>query len=261
MAARTPNLLLSFDFDGTLVDHGGDPPFHPALAELLREFRKRGAAWLVNTGRGLNQTLEGLAQHSIFLLPDYIIAQECEIFRPGFFKPWRDFGSWNRRARREHDRFVDKHRKFLSDIRRHVSQTNAEFLMGDFGQVGVVAKDDAELDKICQYIDVNAAQHPDVGYHRNGRYLRFSHAAFSKGSALRELSRLLRLPPDRVFAAGDNHNDLSMLDTRIAAQIACPSNALDPVKEHVSSQGGFVCSKPASEGMIEALEHFFLRRR
>jgi HAD superfamily hydrolase (TIGR01484 family) len=261
MATPTPRLLLSFDFDGTLVDHGSDPPFHPALSDMLRDFRRRGVAWLVNTGRGLNQTLEGLAQHNIFLLPDYIIAQECEIFRPGFFKPWKDFGSWNRKARRAHDLFVVKHRKFLADIQEFVSGTKAEFLMGDLGQVGVVAEDDAELDQVCSYIEITAAQHPDVGYHRNGRYLRFSHSAFSKGSALRELSRLLRLPPQSVFAAGDNYNDLSMLDTRVAAQIACPSNALDPVKEHVSRQGGFVCTKPASEGMIEALEHFFAKAK
>lgn len=258
MASKpTPNFLLCFDFDGTLVDHSGEPPFHPALADMLREFRRRGAAWLVNTGRGLNQTLEGIGQHSLFLLPDFIIAQECEIYRPGFFKPWKDFGSWNRRARKAHDHFVEKHRRYLAEVKEHVDATQAEFLMGDFGQVGIVAQDEPELDRICDYLETRSQQYPDVGYHRNGRYLRFSHKDFSKGSALRELGRLLKLPPQRIFAAGDNHNDLSMLDTRVAAHIACPSNALDPIKEHVTRQGGFVCSKPASEGMIEALEYFF----
>ncbi len=70
MAHASPSFLLSFDFDGTLVDHEGEPPFHPALGDMLREFRRRGAAWLVNTGRGLNQTLEGIAQHNIFQLPE-----------------------------------------------------------------------------------------------------------------------------------------------------------------------------------------------
>ena len=260
MAKAPPSFLLCFDFDGTLVDHGSELPFHPALGDMLRDFRRRGAAWVVNTGRGLNQTLEGIAQHNIFLVPDYIIAQECEIYRPGIFRPWTDFGPWNRRARKAHEHFVDKHRTFLSDIRQFVSQTNAEFLMGDFGQVGVVAQDDAELDQICSYIEITAVQHPDVGYHRNGRYLRFSHRDFSKGSALRELARLLNIPSRRIFAAGDNYNDVPMLDTRIAAQIACPSNALDPIKQHVSQQGGFVAGKPASEGMIEALQYFFLKK-
>ncbi len=261
MAKPTPTLLLCFDFDGTLVHHEGEMPFHPGMGEMLREFKRRGAAWVVNTGRGLNQTLEGLAMHNIFMLPDYIIAQECEIYRPGFFKPWKDFGSWNRKARAAHDHFVEKHSQFLATMQEHVAvNTTAEFLNGDFGQVGIVAKDEPELDEICKVIEVKAARQSEIGYHRNGRYLRFCHADYSKGTALRELSRLLKLPAERVFAAGDNYNDVTMLDRRIAAHIACPGNALDPVKSLVRERGGFVSSKPASEGMMEALEHFFLKR-
>jgi hypothetical protein len=39
--------------------------------------------------------------------------------------------------------------------------------------------------------------------------------------------------------------------------IACPSNALDPVKQIVYSYGGFIATRPASEGMMEALTHYF----
>lgn len=261
MAKPPPSLLLCFDFDGTLVNHGGDPPFHPALGELLREFRRHGAAWVVNTGRGLQQTLEGLAAHNIFQTPDYIIAQECEIYRPGFFSPWKPFGSWNRKARSAHDHFVARHRAFLVAMQQHVKQnTTAEFLMGDFGEVGIVAQDEAELDGICEVIHAHHAMHADIGYHRNGRYLRFSHADYSKGTALRELSRLLKIPRERIFAGGDNYNDLTMLDLRVAAHIACPGNALETVKTHVRASRGFVSDKPASEGMMEALEHFFVRK-
>ena len=51
-----------------------------------------------------------------------------------------------------------------------------------------------------------------------------------------------------------------MLDHRVAGNIACPGNALPAVKTHVGQHGGFVATKPASEGMLEALEHFFLKR-
>lgn len=258
MAAPSPKLLLCFDFDGTLVHHESEPPFHPAMGELLRQFRKQGAVWVVNTGRSLSQTLDGLAQHGIFMLPDYIIAQECEIYRPGFFRPWKDFGSWNARARRAHDHFMGKHAGFLQDIQRHVKeQTHAEFLTGSLGQVGIVAKDEPELDEICEIIEARRAAEPEIGYHRNGRYLRFSHADYSKGTALAELGRLLKVPRENIFAGGDNHNDLSMLDQRVAGAIACPVNALDPVKEHVLAQSGYIATKPASEGMMESLHHFF----
>ena len=261
MAKPPPSLLLCFDFDGTLVSHESEPPFHPALGEMLREFRRRGAAIVINTGRGLLQTLDGIAQHNIFLTPDFVIARECEIFCPGWFKEWKDYGPWNRRARRAHDLFIQKHVHFLEDMRQFVKrETSAQFLMGDLGEVGVVATSDAELDVICERIDVTSRQHPDVSYHRNGIYLRFSHADYSKGTALRELARLLKMPRERIFAAGDNYNDLTMLDPAVAAHIACPGNALLPVKNIVTQRGGYIASAPASEGMMEALQHFFLKK-
>jgi HAD superfamily hydrolase (TIGR01484 family) len=261
MAKPVPTLLLCFDFDGTLINHDGELPFHPAMGDMLRHFKRQGAAWVVNTGRSLSQTLEGIAQHHVFMLPDYIIAQECEIYCPGFLRPWKDFGSWNAKARRAHDHFVEKHRSFLADMQQHVTlHTQAEFLMGDLGQVGIVAVDEPELDAICEIIEARRFSQPEIGYHRNGRYLRFSHASDSKGTALRELARMVGVPRENIFAAGDNHNDLSMLDSSVAGHIACPSNALEPVKEHVRSHGGYLASRPASEGMLEALQHFFLRR-
>ncbi len=261
MAKPPPSLLLCFDFDGTLVHHESELPFHPALGDMIREFRRRGAVFVINTGRGLQQTMAGLAEHGIFLKPDYVIVRECEIMRPGFFTEWTDFGSWNKRARKAHDHFVEKHAGFLEDMRVLVTkQTKAEFLMGDLGECGIVATSDEELDAICEVIDKKTQTHPDVGYHRNGVYLRFAHSDFSKGTALRELARLLKLPRERIFAAGDNYNDLTMLDQRIVGNIACPFNALPPVKDHVQAHGGFIASKPASEGMMEALEHYFLKR-
>lgn len=258
MAKPRHTFILSFDFDGTLVHPESEPKFHPALGDMLRQLRGMGAAWVVNTGRSLEQTLQGLGQYGIFMKPDFIIAQECEIYKPGMLTEWADFGSWNRNARRAHERFMRDHKQSLDAIRSLVeTQTRAQFLNGDFGQVGIVASSDAELDGICAHIDSHAREFPDIGYHRNGIYLRFSHSGYSKGSALGELARLLDLDAARCFAAGDNYNDLSMLDKRYAHQIACPGNALEPVKEIVKSRGGFIAGGIASAGMIEALNHFF----
>lgn len=261
MAKPRHTFILCFDFDGTMVHPESDPAFHPGLGQMIQQLRNLGAAWVINTGRSLQQTLQGLGQHGIFMKPDFIIAQECEIYKPGLIAEWKDFGSWNRDARRAHERFMRDHRPSLDAIRNLVeTKTSASFLEGDFGQVGIVASSDAELDGICEYIDAHTREFPEIGYHRNGIYLRFSHSGYSKGSALGELARLLDLDASRCFAAGDNYNDLSMLDTRYARQIACPGNALPPIKEVVQRRGGFVASKTASEGMIEALGHYFSNR-
>ena len=258
MAAPKHRFILCFDFDGTLVHPESDPVFHPGLGQMIQLLRGQGAAWVINTGRSLSQTITGLAQHGIYSEPDFIIAQECDIYKPGFFSRWTDYGSWNRQARRAQERFVKDHQPSLQAIKQMVeTQTNASFLTGDSGEMGIVASNDAELDGISAYIDTHAQQFPDIGYHRNGIYLRFSHSAYSKGTALSELARLLGLDASACFAAGDNFNDLSMLDQRHARMIACPGNAVDPVKQIVHSRGGFIATRFASEGMMEALTHYF----
>ena len=258
MAARKYSFILCFDFDGTLVMPEGEIRFHPALGDMLRVLRQQGAAWVINTGRSLNQTLHGLGSNGIFQQPDFIIAQECEIYKPGLIREWADYGGWNKEARKAHQRFVRDHKPFLAEMKRIVeTQTKGEFLEGDLGELGIVAHSDTELDGICELIETHREREPDVGYHRNGIYLRFSHSGYSKGTALGELSRLLGLRAEHCFAAGDNYNDLSMLDERVAKMIACPGNALPPIKQWVRDQSGFIAKGNASEGMIEALQHYF----
>jgi len=258
MAAPKHRFILCFDFDGTLVHPQSDPVYHPGLGQMIQLLRGQGAAWVINTGRSLSQTLEGMAQHGIYMEPDFIIAKECDIYKPGFFSAWKDYGSWNRQALRAQERFIKDHQPSLQAIRQMVeTQTNASFLTGDSNENGIVAANDAEMDGICAYIDSYAQQFPDIGYHRNGIYLRFSHSGYSKGTALSELARLLGLDAAACFAAGDNFNDLSMLDPRHARMIACPGNALDAVKQIVHSRGGFIATRFASEGMMEALTHYF----
>jgi len=258
MPARKPTFILSFDFDGTLVHPESDPIFHPMLGQMIQQLRAQGAAWVINTGRSLPQTLQGLAQYGIFMEPDYIIAMECDIHKPGLFSKWTDFGPWNKQARKAHERFVKDHQASLTAIRQMVeTQTQAQFLAGDYGELGIVGSTEEELDTICTFIDTHTSQFPDIGYHRNGIYLRFSHSGYSKGTALSELARLLGLNANQCFAAGDNLNDLSMLDPRHAGMIATPGNGLPAVKAHVRNHGGFIANRFASEGMIEALTHFF----
>jgi len=257
MAARKPTFILCFDFDGTLVHPESDPVFHPSLGKMIQQLRAQGAAWVINTGRTLPQTVQGIAQYGIFMEPDYIIARECDIYRPGLFKKWTDFGNWNRLARKANERFIKDHQKSLNAIRSMVATTNASFLNGDEGELGIIATTEQEMDTIATFIETHRSQFPDIGYQRNSIYLRFSHSGYSKGTALSELARLLDLDAARCFAAGDNHNDISMLNPRHARMIATPSNGLVPIKEHVLKYGGFIATKPASEGMIEALDHYF----
>jgi len=110
--------------------------------------------------------------------------------------------------------------------------------------------------RATKFIDQAKAHEPKFHYQRNTIYLRFCHADYHKGAALAELSRLTEIPREVIFAAGDHHNDISMLDGRYAAFPACPANAIDAVKSAVRGSGGRVAEKEFGAGVHEALQHF-----
>jgi hydroxymethylpyrimidine pyrophosphatase-like HAD family hydrolase len=127
--------------------------------------------------------------------------------------------------------------------------------LGAFAE-GVVASSEEEMDRITEFIERVRKRQPEFNYQRNTIYLRFCHADYHKGAALAELSRLIKVPREEIFAAGDHHNDVSMLDGRFAAMPACPANAIDQVKDAVRLAGGYVAARGYGAGVHEALMHF-----
>jgi hypothetical protein len=121
---------------------------------------------------------------------------------------------------------------------------------------GLIAQDEAEMERIVSFIDEARAPHPKFHYQRNTVYLRFCHADYHKGAALAELARLIEIPREVTFAAGDHHNDLSMLDGRYAQFPACPANAIPEVKQTVRNAGGYVAEGIAGVGVREALLYY-----
>jgi hydroxymethylpyrimidine pyrophosphatase-like HAD family hydrolase len=67
----------------------------------------------------------------------------------------------------------------------------------------------------------------------------------------------LGIERESIFAIGDSHNDLEMLDVRIAAMVACPANAVAEIKEHLRAQDGYLSTAAYSAGVCEALRNFF----
>lgn len=256
MEAVSPqaSALFSFDFDGTLVDWEPHPPLHPGFVQFLSEIKSRGAVWSINTGRTLMHTLEGIAQHGLTPLPDFIMAKEREIYCPGRFNRWHDLGDWNERCRKEHRKFLRSHKGFFKRARKFLeTETKAQFIDNGDEPPGIVSSTEEEMQRICEFIDTEAHDDPILSYQRNFVYLRFAHSSYSKGTVLAELGRYLGLAPGHICAAGDNHNDLSMLDPRIASGLICPSNAIDEVRQAVGGAGGVVADKRASFGVLDGL--------
>jgi hydroxymethylpyrimidine pyrophosphatase-like HAD family hydrolase len=135
-------------------------------------------------------------------------------------------------------------------------KTKARLIYDSERLEGLVAENDEEMERITEFIEQAGARHPKLDYQRNTVYLRFCHADYHKGAALAELARLIEVPRENIFAAGDHHNDISMLDGKVAAMPSCPANAIDEVKAAVRAAGGYVAGKQHGAGVCEALLHF-----
>jgi HAD superfamily hydrolase (TIGR01484 family) len=250
--------LLSTDFDGTLVAHGSDPVLDRGCIDYIGQLQADGALWVINTGRSVELLESGLADFAFPIHPDFILTSERDIFRPSSNGGnWEPFGDWNERVARTHAELFTSAEAVLAEVVDFVTQkTKARLLYHSAGLEGLVAESEEELERVTQFIDRAREKQPKFHYQRNTVYLRFCHADFHKGAALAELSRLLDMPREVIFAAGDHHNDISMLDGRFAQYPACPANAIPAVKDAVKSAGGYVAEKNHGAGVHEALRHF-----
>jgi hydroxymethylpyrimidine pyrophosphatase-like HAD family hydrolase len=267
MVAPDPILLISTDFDGTLIEHGNPAPFAPLLIEVLQSLRQRGVRWAINTGRTLPMLREALESFALPIRPDFALTSEREIFRPSAAGDgaWEDFGDWNERCALVHRRFFAEAAPVLTEIvaflenetrARPVYDTDARGSAGVPELAGLVAPDEEEMDVIVRFIARLKTRLPELGYQRNTVYLRFCHAGYDKGVALSELGRLINVPPAARFAVGDHHNDIPMLNGVHAHHVACPANSVTAVKQVVADAGGFVAASGYSAGVIEALRFY-----
>lgn len=258
-APATPGGVLSFDFDGTLHDPAATPPVPPAFFARIQRLRQtHRILWGINTGRSIAQMIDGFVESRFPFLPDFVVAREREIHFPNAFGRWLPHLPWNTRCEKEIRRLFKNSRKLLSSIRAEIQDhTGAQWIETSGDPAGIISRTDDEMDWIVRRISTLAAASPDLGWQRNSIYLRFGHKGFQKGSSLREISAIHRLGPHDCFAIGDSHNDFEMLDPSAARMIACPCNAVVPIKEKVMSHGGLVATASHGMGVIEALDHFF----
>jgi len=253
--------LLSTDFDGTLVAHHSDPVLDPRCMALIEELQKGGAIWAINTGRSMQLLESGLVDFDFAVRPDFILTSERDVFRPGRNGGnWEPYGEWNSQVARDHAELYASASSVLAEVLDFVNQkTRARIIHEAHGPEGLIAQDEEEMARIISFIDGARSAHPKFHYQHNTVFLRFCHADYHKGAALAELSRLIEIPREATFAAGDHFNDISMLDGRYAHFPACPSNAIPEVKETVRNAGGYVAESACGAGVYEALRYFTSR--
>src|SRR5437764_7385061 len=180
--------LLSIDFDGTLVSRVSEPVLDAQCMELIRELRDAGAIWAINTGRSVDLLESGLADFAFPIHPDFILTTERDVFRRGRDgDKWEPFGDWNERCARDHAELFSSAQSTLAEVVDFVTQkTRAQLLYHTEGLEGLRAENEAEMDRIVEFIERARDPESKFNYQRNTIYLRFCHADYHKGAALAE---------------------------------------------------------------------------
>jgi hydroxymethylpyrimidine pyrophosphatase-like HAD family hydrolase len=250
-----PIQLISTDFDGTLFAEFESPPVPLGLQRLLADLQDQGARWVINTGRDMSNLMESLVRAKLSVLPDYLVLVEREIhIREGAH--YVPLTAWNQACTLAHAVLFERVR---FDIPRLVAWIHERFeatvYEDAFSPLCLIAGDNGAADQIVAHLENYCQAIPNLTVVRNDVYARFSHTGFSKGTALSELAKRMKVPPGLVLAAGDHWNDLSMLRRERAGCLVAPANAIEAVKESVRSQGGFVSDETCGYGVLDGIEH------
>lgn len=251
--------LISTDFDGTIFAEFASTPIPTSLQNLLRTLQRRGALWVINTGRDLGSLLETLARAQPSVQPDALVLVEREIYvrREGQYLPMT---TWNDECARSHEALFARLSK---DVPRMVESLRARhratFYEDSFSPLCVLAETVHIADEIQAELEAYAKAVQDLCVVRNDVYIRFAHAAFNKGTALSEIARRLKISPREILAAGDHYNDLPMLDAERARWLVAPANAIPEVQQRVRAQDGYVSNRTHGDGVALGIEYFLER--
>lgn len=251
-----PFKLISTDFDNTLFAEFENPPVPLELQRLIADLQKRGAKWLINTGRDLSSLMETLGRSGLTIEPDYLVLVEREIHCHNH-SSYVGLNDWNSACTQIHAKLFAR---LAGDVPQLIEWINTRFHVqiyrDSYSPLCLVASSTQDMDAIHEYLDTYCQTVPHLTVVRNDVYARFSHQAYNKGTALAEVTRQLALDSGQVFAIGDHLNDLPMLSRQFARFLAAPANAVAEVQKCVRRQGGLVCSRPRGEGVAEAIKFY-----
>ena len=255
-AMSLPIQLISTDFDGTLHAEFETPPVPLDLQALIGDLQRQGAKWVINTGRDLTGVMEGIARARLSIRPDYLVVVERLVYHLDG-SHYAESQVWNDGCREAHAELFARVRPDLPRLVDWIEKRFAATLYEDsYSPFCLIAQCNADADAIQAYLEDYCRVIPGLNFVRNDVYARFSHANYTKGTALGEIARQLGIPREKVFAVGDHLNDLPMLSAEFAGCLAAPDNAIEEVKAVVRRQTGYVSHQPWGHGVARALEFF-----
>jgi hydroxymethylpyrimidine pyrophosphatase-like HAD family hydrolase len=254
-----PIKLISTDFDGTLFAEFENPPIPETLQAQIGDLQAQGAKWVINTGRDMSSLMEALGRAGIEIEPDYLVLVEREIYCH-HDSLYVGIEEWNRACAIAHAEVFARVQSDLPEIVAWInSRFHARIYQDAYSPFCLIAGNNGDADVIHAFLDNYCRTVPRLTVVRNDVYARFSHEAYNKGTALAHLTQKLGLSAREVFAAGDHLNDLPMLSREYAHFLAAPDNAVEPVKQRVRAQSGYVSDQRHGHGIASAIKYYLER--
>lgn len=251
--SNSPLRLVSTDFDGTLFAEFEMPPIPRSIETLIGDLQARGVKWVINTGRDMSSLMEALARARVSIQPDFLVLVEREIYEHDGIR-YVGLADWNAACARDHAELFARVRPDVPMLNDWVTARFRATVYEDaYSPFCLIAGNNGDADLIHARLEEYCRTVPGLVVVRNDVYARFSHEAYNKGTALRELCRRLGLGAANVLAAGDHLNDLPMLTRACAHWLVAPANAVDPVKTALRRQGGYISDLSHGNGIADGL--------
>ena len=246
--------LFGFDFDGTLADvsdnHSVSKQFFDTLKKVPVPF-----AWGICTGRSLDFLLEGIEQASFPIYPDYIVAQERDLFYQSSEGNYVPDEERNMLAKKELMKTLRKNSPVLSKVKDYIeSSTEATWIEIPEDPAGIIASNESEIQEAVKVFNNFSNKTDEIDFQRNTIYLRFTHRNYCKGTAVKYLRKVFDIPWANTLVMGDNYNDITMLNADVAKYYAAPSNSIDSLIIELRANNGIIALNNYSRGVAEIIE-------
>ncbi len=254
--------LIALDYDGTLRQESGIP-VSPSFFEQMQAWRAEGVRWGINTGRSmpylLGELLPLIQQWGQGALPDFLCTCERYVHMADARGHLRAARLHNNRCMADNlalrRRCLPLVQESLACLRRQHPELEWAYALDD--PLSVEAVDADTMEEMLPALRRLEAELPGAAMQRAGRYLRFSDARYSKGSALGYLVRAWKLRGEQLFIMGDGHNDLGAFRLFPEAFCAAPAGAHPEVVGYLRARGGYVSP---CDGVDDALRHWYEQR-
>lgn len=248
--------LLATDLDGTVAAAQSSDTALVGLADEITALRSRfGMKWAVFSGRSKRRCLRLLsAFHHREVLPDFLIIKQVYLYRrtnTGYLPCVRR----NLMILWRLSRGLSASRHVLDDwYESNVNRlTNMRTMIRSEHRLRMRFEQDEEAVTIAETLERILGPFPHLRVFHADCEVDVMPVPYLKGLVLAELSRLLEVDRKDVLAIGNGRNDLSVIDSRVAAMCGCPANSDARVIQAVHEAGGHLAKKRSVAGVSEII--------